>query len=92
MAITWRPQHEVHPNRPPTPDLLALDGERVVGRLFQITHNGNAGKWFWTMMASRERTLAAPICGIADEAGEAQECLRRCYDGVVPAPAPRRGA
>ncbi len=33
--ISWRPHHEVHPNYAPSPDFLAFDGGRVVGRVFK---------------------------------------------------------
>ena len=30
-------------------DFQALDGDEIVGRVYQIPHGPQAGLWFWTM-------------------------------------------
>jgi hypothetical protein len=36
-------------------DLQALDGDAIVGRVYQIPHGPERGLWFWTMTALRPR-------------------------------------
>ena len=47
--ITWR---FTWPDEPPQPDFAALDGEKVVGRVYQYAHGPQKGLWFWTMTVS----------------------------------------
>ncbi len=83
MAISWRLQHEVHADCAPAPDFLAFDGERVVGRMFQITHKGGAGRWFWTVMATGSCLLAEPPSGVAERQTDAASSLTEAYEQLI---------
>ena len=90
MLISWRPQHEVHPDYARSPDFLAIDRGRVIGRMFQMTHEGNAGRWFWTVLASGSGVLIDPLCGVEDQQGGAARCVAEAYEEISINPASLR--
>lgn len=53
MNAFWRPLHEVYPEQPREPDVLAfVEGhEQSIGRAHLMTHSGQAGRWRWSMYA-----------------------------------------
>ena len=84
MVVSWRLRHEVHRDRAPAPDYLAFDGERVIGRMFQITHAGNAGKWLWTVMATGTGELPdGPPSGVESRQDDAARRLVEAYERLV---------
>lgn len=82
-TISWRPRHEVHEGRAPAPDFLAFDGERIVGRMFQITHSRGAGRWFWTVMATGPQAPDAPPTGVAERRADAAHHLVEAYERLI---------
>lgn len=79
MAIIWRPQHEAH-----SADFLALDGERVIGRMFQMHHLGNAGRWYWTIMATGSGPQLLPPTGVEGCQDAAAQALVQTYERLTP--------
>jgi hypothetical protein len=66
MPMAWRLQHQVHPDRSPAPDFLAFDGERVVGRMFQIAHAVSTSRWLWTLTAPGAAPFDGATCGVEE--------------------------
>jgi hypothetical protein len=84
MVVSWRLRHEVYRDRAPAPDYLAFEGERVIGRMFQITHAGNAGKWLWTVMATGTGDLPdGPPSGVEFRQDDAARCLVEAYEQLI---------
>ncbi len=83
MVISWRPQHDVHKGRDPAPDFLAFDGERVVGRIFQIAHRDGGGRWYWTVMATGACALVEPPSGIEAGQAAAETSLAKAYERLM---------
>ncbi len=86
MVISWRPRHEVYPDHAPAPDFLAFDGERVIGRMFQMTHRGSTTRWYWTVMATGAGALVEPPCGVEDRQDSATQCLVGAYEQLMLSP------
>ncbi len=89
MVISWRPQHEVYPSRAPAPDLLAFDGGRVIGRMFQMTRRGSKTCWYWTVMATGAGVLVDPPSGVEDGQDSAARCLVEAYERLMLSPTDR---
>ncbi len=85
--ISWRARHEVHPGLEPAPDFLALEGDRVVGRMFEVTHAGNSGRWFWSVMSTKSGALSEPLCGVEEQQSDAARCVAEAYAQVTPSSA-----
>jgi hypothetical protein len=84
MVVSWRLRHEVYRDRAPAHDYLAFEGERVIGRMFQITHAGNAGKWLWTVMATGTGDLPdGPPSGVEARRDDAVRRLVEAYERLV---------
>ncbi len=74
MAISWRARHEVYAHCKPAPDFLAVEDDVVVGRVFQIQHTANAGRWFWTVMSSTgDLPDGIHTCGVAERREDAAQ-------------------
>jgi hypothetical protein len=83
VTIAWRAQHEVHCDRPPAPDFLAFDGERVVGWMFEIGHVGRTGRWLWALTATEAGPFDGPTCGVEERQDDAARCLIDAYDHLT---------
>lgn len=84
MTVSWRLRHEVYRDCASAPDYLAFEGERIIGRMFQITHAGNAGQWLWTIMATGIGELPdGPPCGVEPRKMEAELRLVEAYERLV---------
>ncbi|HEX2554748.1 MAG TPA: hypothetical protein VHL98_13690 [Microvirga sp.] len=79
MVISWRPRHHVHPDCAPAADFLAFDGERVVGRVFQIRRGGRSERWYWILMTTGSSLLLEPPSGVEERQAEAETSLSQTY-------------
>jgi hypothetical protein len=53
-------------------DFQALDGDEIVGRVYQIPHGPQEGLWFWTMTVVRPGPrVAFPTNGTEARRGDA---------------------
>ncbi len=89
MAISWRPRHEVYPDHAPASDFLAFDGERVIGRMFQMTRRGSTTRWYWIVMATGAGVLVDPPSGVEDGQDSAARCLVEAYERLMLSPTDR---
>src|SRR3954467_13300897 len=79
--ITWR---LTWPNEPPKPGFATLDGERVVGRVYQYPHGPQQGLWFWTMTISLPGPrFLGPISGVEEKRGDAGRRVVEAYHALL---------
>jgi hypothetical protein len=72
---------------PSNSDWIALDGDRSIGRVYQITAGPESGLWFWTMTATRPGVSRSGTNGRAQTRGEAGRCVVAAYERVIAAAA-----
>jgi hypothetical protein len=66
MAIEWERILDGVPK-----DLRALDGEEIVGRVYQLPHGPQGDLWFWTMTAFRPGPRPAHATNVRSDIGYA---------------------
>jgi hypothetical protein len=65
-------------------DFRALDGDEIVGRVYQIPPGPQAGLWFWTMTAVRPGPrLPPPTSGTEARRGEAGRRVVEAYERLL---------
>ena len=79
--VTWR---LTWPAEPPQPDFAALDGETIIGRVYQYPHGPEKGLWFWSMTASRPGPrFLGRISGVEEKRGEAGRRVVEAYHALL---------
>jgi hypothetical protein len=65
-------------------DFQALNGDEIVGRVYQYPHGPQAGLWFWTMTAVRPGPrLAFPTNGTEARRGDAGRRVVEAYERLL---------
>ena len=79
MAVEW----ERIPDGVPE-DFQALDGDEIVGRVYQIPLGPERGLWFWTMTALRPGPrLPPPTHGTEARRGDAGRRVVEAYERLL---------
>jgi hypothetical protein len=79
MPVEWERIRDGLPE-----DFRALDGEEIVGRVYQIPHGAGAGLWFWTMTAVRPGPrFPYPTNGREIHRGDAGRCVVEMYERLL---------
>jgi hypothetical protein len=65
-------------------DFQALDGEEIVGRVYQIPTGPERGLWFWTMTALRPGPrITFPTNGTETRRGDAGRRVVEAYERLL---------
>jgi hypothetical protein len=65
-------------------DFRALDGDEIVGRVYQIPHGPQSGLWFWTMTALRPGPrITFQTNGTEARRGEAGRRVVEAYERLL---------
>jgi hypothetical protein len=65
-------------------DFQALDGDEIVGRVYQIPHGPQAELWLWTMTAVRPGPrLPVPRSGTEARRGDAGRRVVEAYERLL---------
>jgi hypothetical protein len=79
MAVEW----ERIPDGLPE-DFQALDGDEIVGRVYQIPHGPEQGLWFWTMTVVRPGPpIAFPTNGTEAHRSDAGRRVVEVYEKLL---------
>jgi hypothetical protein len=76
MQISWKLTRDAIPDALWLPqDLTALDGDRIIGRVYRIEHGAREGWWHWTLTDPP----GSPASGVERERGKAGRRLLESY-------------
>jgi hypothetical protein len=81
MTISWKLTRDAIPDALWLPqDLTALDGDRIIGRVYRIEHGPREGWWHWTLSTvSPAQPVTPPLSGEEQERGKAGRHLLEAY-------------
>jgi hypothetical protein len=89
MKIKWILTHEAVAEASPGPDFTAFDGEKTIGRVYQVEHGPDRGVWCWAMTADQPGpTSAFATSGRAAERAKAGRCVIQAYRRLLAHPPP----
>lgn len=84
MPIEWMHYCDVFPDlKPSDTDFVALDGDRIFGRVMQFDSGPEMGRWIWSMVATAPGPTISPISGRADTRGEAGRRVAEAYGRLL---------
>src|SRR5215204_1619612 len=84
--VTWMLTCDAWPNArwPRGPDFTAVDGELIVGRVYQAEHGPDKGLWLWTMSAERPGPpFPGPVRGVEEQHGQAGRRVVDAYHALL---------
>lgn len=73
--------------KPSNTDFVALDGDRIVGRVMRFDSGPEMGRWMWSMVATAPGPTLLPNNGRTDTRGEAGRCVVEAYERLLTAAA-----
>jgi len=84
MQVSWKLTRDAIPDALwQSQDLAALDGDQVIGRVYQIEHGPGEGLWHWTLMVlPHSACSSSPISGHERERGRAGRRLLEAYQSL----------
>jgi hypothetical protein len=81
MPVEWMRHSDLYRELPPSNvDWIALDGDRSIGRVYQLTAGPEAGLWLWTMTLVRPGIPPSATNGRCQTRGEAGRWVVAAYE------------
>lgn len=81
MQISWKLTRDAIPDALwQAQDLTALDGDQVIGRVYQIEHGPGEGLWHWAVTGAPQSSCStSDVSGHERERGRAGRRLLEAY-------------
>src|SRR4051794_37199519 len=84
MMVEWMRHCDVFTDLPPSDlDWVALDGDRIVGRVMQYVSGRESGLWLWSMVATAPGPMILPNSGRAGTRAEAGRRAVEAYERLL---------
>lgn len=82
--VQWMRHCDVFPDlKPSNTDWVALDGDRIVGRVMQFDSGPESGRWMWSMVATAPGPTILPANGRAETRTEAAMFVVAAYEQLL---------